>query len=123
MFTHNASVNKTAGMSPYELVFRQQAGRPETFFLPKNLASSDEEWTPEKVQKGAVANQVRSDTKKIRRCVPIAKTQDFSGTGQTNEGHKILDETSIQDRGGSSNAAYSNRTEQNGWKENCGFEE
>ena len=52
MFAHNTSVNKTTGLSPYKMVFKQQARRPETFFLPKDLASSGEEWTPEKVQRG-----------------------------------------------------------------------
>ena len=65
MFAHNTSVNKTTGMSPYELVFKQQARRPETFFLPKAPVSSDEEWTPENIHKGAVASQVRPDTQKL----------------------------------------------------------
>ena len=43
------------------------------FFLPKDLASSDEEWPPAKVQEGAVASQVRSDTKNLDYVFQLVK--------------------------------------------------
>ena len=73
MFAHNTSVNKTTGMSQYELVFKQQARHPDTFFLPKVPVSSHEEWTPENVHKGAVASQVRSDTQKLDDVFELVK--------------------------------------------------
>ena len=35
-FAHNTSINKTTGLTPHELVFKQQARRPETFLLPED---------------------------------------------------------------------------------------
>ena len=42
---HNTSVNRTTGVSPHELVFKQQARRPDSFLLPKN-PEKDDEWIP-----------------------------------------------------------------------------
>ena len=121
MFAHNTSVNKTTGMSPYELVFKQQARRPETFFLPKVPVSSDEEWISENVHKGAVASQVRSDKQKLDDVFQMVKRR----ISVQQDKRKVVDEPSIQDRGGggSSKAAHGKRAEQQRRKENGRFEE
>ena len=66
MFAHNTSVNKTTRMLPYELVFKQQAKCPETFFLPKVPVSSDEEW-----KRGCPCKSGTFGHTKIRQCLSI----------------------------------------------------
>lgn len=75
-------------MSQYEKFFKQQARRPETFFLRKGPVNSDEEWTPEKVQEGAIATQVGSDVQKLDGVFRLVKTQDFRGAGQKEKEEK-----------------------------------
>jgi hypothetical protein len=55
------------------LVFKQQARRPETFFLPEDSAGLSEEWRLEDVKRGAVAAQARSDAKKLDDVFQLVK--------------------------------------------------
>ena len=57
-FAHNTSVNRTTGVSPQELVFKQQARRPKSFLLPKN-PEKDDEWIPGTIKDTANAGQTR----------------------------------------------------------------
>ena len=66
-FAHNTSVNRTTGVSPHGLVFKQQARRPESFLLPKNPERGDE-WIP-----AANAGQTRSDAKKLDESFKLVK--------------------------------------------------
>ena len=71
-FAHNTSVNRTTGVSPHELVFKQQARRPESFLLPKN-PEKDDEWIPGTIEDTANAGQTRSDAKKLDETFKLVK--------------------------------------------------
>ena len=47
--------------------------------MPRVPVSSDEEWTPENVHKGAVASQVRSDTQKLDDVFQLVKRRISMG--------------------------------------------
>ena len=59
-------------MSPHELVFKQQARRPESFLLPKNPERGDE-WIPGTIEDTANAGQTRSDAKKLHETFKLIK--------------------------------------------------
>ena len=72
-FAHNTSINKTTGLTPHELVFKQQARRPETFLLPEDTGGEDEEWVPETPREISIAGQSRSDVKKLDDVFQLVK--------------------------------------------------
>ena len=89
MFAHNTSVNKTTGISPHELVFKQQARRPETFFLPKDPTDTEREWTPNNVEERATAAWMRSDTKKLQDVFQLVRTRISNEQAKRRERTKV----------------------------------
>ncbi len=88
-FAHNTSVNKTTGVSPHELVFKQKARRPEAFLLP-NDPESDDEWIPETVPEAAIAGQTRSDAKRLDDVFKLVKRRISSEQNKRGQRTKTL---------------------------------